>query len=448
MSLVAPLSFPTKKNFLVFWLITLFVKLIFSALLPLAADEAYYWIWSLHPQLSYFDHPPVISWLIALGHPFDFIPGGIRWPSLLLGHLSLWIWYLIFEEVRLQNYFTSWVLIFLMTPFLGLGSIILTPDLPLMFFWPLSFLFFIKCLNSFSFKNSALLGTALGLGFLSKYMIVLFPIAALIYVFWSGRWSVLKNKNLLTIVLFGLISSSPVIIWNIQNNFSSFQYQLGHGLKTEKFHWQWPVEYFLGQLFFLFPLAFFKSFRSQLAQKKLFFSFAFVPLAFFAITSFFAPVEANWPVMGYPFLLLLAISGPWSRRNQIAAYSYWVVLYVVLFTTIVFKNGTYAHGKVREPFLYKSFVPLVDQFQPFYAINYQLASTLWYYKKEPVYKLPQSSRFDFFDTLSTPLPKDKVFYILKQTHHDLPDWLIEKNPRQKEVLQLDDNYRVVEISIP
>jgi hypothetical protein len=37
-------------------------------------DEAYYWAWSLKPQLSYFDHPGLIAWVIALfgvlGRPF------------------------------------------------------------------------------------------------------------------------------------------------------------------------------------------------------------------------------------------------------------------------------------------------------------------------------------------------------------------------------------------
>ena len=29
-------------------------------------DEAYYWLWSKNISLSYFDHPPLVSWLQAL----------------------------------------------------------------------------------------------------------------------------------------------------------------------------------------------------------------------------------------------------------------------------------------------------------------------------------------------------------------------------------------------
>ena len=37
---------------------------VMAGLLPLSADEAYYWLWSLHPAWGYFDHPPMIAWLI------------------------------------------------------------------------------------------------------------------------------------------------------------------------------------------------------------------------------------------------------------------------------------------------------------------------------------------------------------------------------------------------
>ena len=38
-----------------------------AALLPLSADEAYYWLWSKHLAAGYFDHPPAIALLIRAG---------------------------------------------------------------------------------------------------------------------------------------------------------------------------------------------------------------------------------------------------------------------------------------------------------------------------------------------------------------------------------------------
>ena len=37
------------------------------AALPVFSQEAYYWTYAQHPDLSYFDHPPMVAWLIWLG---------------------------------------------------------------------------------------------------------------------------------------------------------------------------------------------------------------------------------------------------------------------------------------------------------------------------------------------------------------------------------------------
>ncbi len=47
---------------------------------PLTADEAYYWTWSLHPAFGYTDHPPMVAWLIGLGRAFGAGPGFVRLP--------------------------------------------------------------------------------------------------------------------------------------------------------------------------------------------------------------------------------------------------------------------------------------------------------------------------------------------------------------------------------
>ena len=52
---------------------------VIAAVLPLSADEAYYWLWSLHPAFGYFDHPPMIAWLIRAGtFVFGDTPLGVR----------------------------------------------------------------------------------------------------------------------------------------------------------------------------------------------------------------------------------------------------------------------------------------------------------------------------------------------------------------------------------
>jgi 4-amino-4-deoxy-L-arabinose transferase-like glycosyltransferase len=43
------------------------LRFVAAAVLPLSADEAYYWLWSRHLSAGYFDHPPAIAWCIRFG---------------------------------------------------------------------------------------------------------------------------------------------------------------------------------------------------------------------------------------------------------------------------------------------------------------------------------------------------------------------------------------------
>ncbi|HMM61375.1 MAG TPA: glycosyl transferase, partial [Candidatus Rifleibacterium sp.] len=47
-------------------------RLFLSLYLDLTPDESYYWELSRRLDWSYFDHPPLVAWLIAL---FRMLPG-------------------------------------------------------------------------------------------------------------------------------------------------------------------------------------------------------------------------------------------------------------------------------------------------------------------------------------------------------------------------------------
>src|SRR5579863_9920600 len=62
--------------------------------LPLSFDEAYYWLWSRHLALSYFDHPPAIAYAIRLGTlVFGDTSIGVRAVPLALSFVASWaVW--------------------------------------------------------------------------------------------------------------------------------------------------------------------------------------------------------------------------------------------------------------------------------------------------------------------------------------------------------------------
>src|SRR5215831_14326364 len=45
---------------------TTLVRLLFVASTDIANGEAYYYVWSRFPSLSYYDHPPLVAWMAWL----------------------------------------------------------------------------------------------------------------------------------------------------------------------------------------------------------------------------------------------------------------------------------------------------------------------------------------------------------------------------------------------
>lgn len=432
-------------SFKFLFFVTLIIKLLLSYWLPLHPDEAYYWVWSHNLQLSYFDHPPMISWLIRLGHFLEPFGNAVRWPAVIIQHLSLWIWLLIFKQLKISyDRFLIFFLFMALVPFLGIGSILLTPDLPLLLFWPLSFLFFIKSLESPSFTNYSLFGLFLGFGFLSKYHIVLFVLASIFYLIQKKQLYLVKWKNILFTLFFGLVISSPVLIWNIENNFQSFKFQLGHGLSHSEWKWQWPLEYVGGQALMLSPWLIYYLFKSKNESIALFKNFVFFSLTFFFLTSFRSSVEMNWTIMIYPmFFAAVSIDAPRPCLKRTLVL--WGIVSTFLLTTML--SGYYVHGKIWEPFFFKRIASEVIQYKPLYGINYQISSALWYQTKQPVYKLKEASRFDFFDTIKENQAPENYFYVVKQKYNEYPKWVYDKNVYIQTILKFENNYVLEKVTI-
>ena len=93
--------------------------------LPLVADEAYYLAWSHQIALGYFDHPPMVAYLISLAG------SNPRLAAWLTTTVSVIILTLAARRIAPSKW-TMLPPLFVLTP-LGLtGSLIMTPDIPLL----------------------------------------------------------------------------------------------------------------------------------------------------------------------------------------------------------------------------------------------------------------------------------------------------------------------------
>jgi 4-amino-4-deoxy-L-arabinose transferase-like glycosyltransferase len=426
----------------------LFVKLILAAVIPFFYDEAYYWFWGHNLQLSYFDHPPAVSWLFFLGHIFDGFGGASRWPGIFLSQATVLVWlHIIKDNVGPKKLF--WFAILMsFWPMFGFASVVITPDIPLIFFWSLSILMLKRCLSEANAKNYLLFGLALGLGGSSKYQIALFIPCLLIYLSWDKRWKDINFKLLPLIIIAGLVACSPVFIWNYLNNWDSILFQIDHGLGAKSWKPIWTIDYIWSQALIIFPPVLYFALR-KFKENKLLHSFAWLPVLFFLYSSTKGRVEANWPIMAYPAIGALAILNAEKFRWLKLSAAFWACLAIALFSNAfvywlpIDINAT----KIKEFYRYKNFGVIARSYKPLYGSSFQMSSYLSYLSKTEVCKLRDYHRKDFFDYLDCSIPKEKRYYFLVgNDFKELPEWA--KDHKKIQSIKIDQHYQIIEWEQP
>lgn len=400
------------RRLLILWCAVLAVKLALAAWLPLVLDETYYWVWSHHLQLSYLDHPPAVAWLFWLGHPFEGWGNAVRWPGVILGHATLLVWWPLIKRVLDQRQRYWWFILVLLSPLIGPGTIIIVPDVPLLFSWSLALVLFLRWADRPTPAGAFMLGIALGLGFLSKYHIVLFVPLAILWLWREGRLSLLGTRWLLMGLVGFAVISWPVWLWNATHALASFRFQLGHGLGAATWQPQWTWDYLLAQVGLLFPTVVYFAMRAKAGAPSWLFIFGWGPIAFFLLTSFRGRVEANWTSIAYAVLIALALYGRSRFRWAQATAAVWAVAVVVVASHVAWPWLPLSRDRLRHEFTVFDFVhPLVGRYQPFYADSYQMASKVSYDLRVQVYQLPGLGRASFYSYLPEAIPTEDRYFV-------------------------------------
>lgn len=425
-------------SYLFLWTLILAIKIITSVLLPVSADEAYYWVWSKHLSLSYFDHPPMIAYLIKLAEPLGTSYPFFRWPILIMGHAQFLIWYKILKEFFSfeEKQTKAWLILSSCFPILGLGTLIATPDVPLLFFWSLSFYFFLRAISSRHLIDYTFLGVSLGLGFCSKYHIVLFLFCILSYLIFAKKWSTVNPKGVFLAIIVGILTCTPVLYWNYEHDWLSFKFQLTHGLQGKRWKLYWPVSYILGQIALLSPFFLWVYFKNRKSVPVVLSAFVLTPLIFFLFTSFKAHVEMNWTCIVFPAFFAIVVSLPRVKKMIQAMNIFWLsftlIIGLVTSTSVV-------ESPLKDTVMVQSMLEKLKPYKPLYTGRYQTASLLYYYMNEPVFKLRDMNRFDFYDTLAVKEEQLEKFYFLHDAQQILPERLRQLGYSMTPVDQLGES---------
>ncbi len=277
-------------------------------------DEAHYWEWSRHLDLSYYSKGPAVACVIAL---FTSVFGptalGIRIGAVVLSTIAAYLIYLTGRDLFGSETagFRAAVLTNI-TPIFSIGAILMTTDVMFLTFWAAAVWTVYRAVETKEGKWWYLSGLLIGLGFLSKYtMVFLYPCIAL-FLLSSKRdraWFLRKEPYIGALV--SLVAATPVIYWNITHGQVTIKHTMGQAHVGSGTLSVGPLFEFIGsQALLLTPLIFIglvyglarcalDGFRTDKSGLKLAF-FASAPLfLFFLFKSLHGKVQANWAVAAY-----------------------------------------------------------------------------------------------------------------------------------------------------
>lgn len=330
--------------------------LLFWCPLDLAPDEAHYWDWSRRLDWSYYSKGPLVAVLIRIGC-WLFGDGSralcgtemaaVRLPAVLCGTLLLWALYRLTVQVfQNERWGLGVVVIALTLPILSAGALLMTIDAPYACAWAWALVFVHRALFGYGdppqhwFGWWVLAGLCVAMGVLAKHTMVLF--VPMVGVFLLVRWLAerkqataeaagtprlepglnvgrqLGRAGFWVMAGIGALGGLPILLWNVQNGWVTWQHTRGHLGEGPGIHLLGPLRFvglqaalLLGYWFLVWAGAMWRYRPGRQANSQIAFLWwmSFPMLAFFALFSFKnGGGEANWPITGYIAGLVLMVS--------------------------------------------------------------------------------------------------------------------------------------------
>jgi len=312
---------------------TLLFRFWFAAALPVTADEAYFILWGRTPALGYYDHPPMVGWLLAPLVALSESAWMVRMPSVvlppvmaLLVHWALSAWFRHDADTA-----DLAALAVLLMP-ANVWNVLITTDTPLVLFSVASMLVFARAAE----KNSSGLffaaGIFLGLAFTSKYFAVLLGLAFLVWAIASK-----KPKAFLLVFLGGLPFGLLNLYWNYEACWCNVMFNAINRHEEGGSGWSLatPGLYVASLAYLAAPLLWFawrgrdrlRDAWQRPGERALLLAWL-VPLAVFAALSPVKRIGLHWLLSFIP-ALVITVSLALGRRELVASVRWFALLAVL-----------------------------------------------------------------------------------------------------------------------
>ncbi|HVP68613.1 MAG TPA: glycosyltransferase family 39 protein [Anaeromyxobacteraceae bacterium] len=271
--------------------------------LDLYADEAYYWLWSRRLAAGYFDHPPMVAWLIRLSTAAVGGELGVRILFVVCGVLAVVFAALVASE--LSDDPVAPVIAALLAaaaPILTLTGGLALPDAPVEAAYGAATWLVARARG----RGWLWAGVAVGLALLSKLTAGLLAPALFLLVAWDPElrrelrapWPWLGAAVAVALFL-------PTLVWNARNGWIELRFQLWHGFASTVTV-RSVLDYLGGLLAGPGPVVLIlgvaRLARARTSALKRVAAATFLPMLVTFAAATRSPVEANWGALVYPAL--------------------------------------------------------------------------------------------------------------------------------------------------
>ena len=238
---------------------TLF-HLAYSTHLELVGDEAYYWLWSRHPDICYLDKGPMIAWLIRGGTAlFGQTVFGVRFFAVVLAG-GTGIAMLLLGRRLFSDRVAFWAIVTsALIPLFAVGSSLMTIDTVYVFFWSWAALAFWRAKDQTSFGPWILTGALVGLGLLSKYTAATELLSFAAFCLWHRPSRIhFRRPTFWLMLATALLFLAPAVIWNVEHHWPTSRWLLARGGldKGGGLHPAFALDFFAAQAGVISPLLF------------------------------------------------------------------------------------------------------------------------------------------------------------------------------------------------
>lgn len=279
---------------------TLVFRFWLGAALPITADEAYFALWGRHPGLGFYDHPPMVGWLLAPLLAVSQAEWFVRLPAILLpAGLALLVRRALGAGLaRDADTADLAALAVLLVP-MNVWNVFITTDTPFAFFAVASLLAFAR-------QRFFLAGVLLGFAFLSKYFAVLLGLG---YLAWALA---ARRPGAFGLAFLGALPAGLAnLYWNWQACWCNVMFNAINRHDDAGLSWETPALYLAALGYLAAPLLWYAwkertRLRAALPRAEVGVTVAawLVPLALFALLSPVKRIGLHWLLAFMPALVL------------------------------------------------------------------------------------------------------------------------------------------------